>query len=166
MATRKTRGPRTPSERACDAARKAATILEDAPPGDDRDDYLEPVGVLLRMIYGSMSERRQADAEQALRGLIARLHSPWRYFHPEIERIDGATNDEVLDLFRSVVTEIQHRLANYEDALDEVPEAAAEGFIIGSKAMNIWHHDHVTHDPFGSVSWRTGRLEKEMIRRG
>lgn len=46
MATRKTRGPRTPHERARDAARSAATLLERT-----EDDELHAVATMLRFEY-------------------------------------------------------------------------------------------------------------------
>lgn len=50
MAARKTRGPRTPGERATDAARSTATRFEKLPPSHFADEYLKPIATLLRYV--------------------------------------------------------------------------------------------------------------------
>lgn len=66
MATRKTRGPRTPHERACDAARSAATLLERTD-----NDELHAVATMLRFEYeGQWDRPGRLDASAAARRLL------------------------------------------------------------------------------------------------
>lgn len=53
MAARKTRGPRTPTERAVDATRSTATRFEKLPPSYLADEYLKPIALLFRFLTGT-----------------------------------------------------------------------------------------------------------------
>lgn len=53
MPERRTRGPRTPDERARDAARSTATLFEKLPATPFADDYLKPIAVLLRFLMST-----------------------------------------------------------------------------------------------------------------
>jgi hypothetical protein len=50
---RHTRGPRTPQERATDAARKTATLFEQLPSSSTGDHVLKPLAVMLRFDAGT-----------------------------------------------------------------------------------------------------------------
>ena len=124
-----TRGPRTPLERATDAARSAATLLEDVPPSTDKENWLEPVALLLRYHFGSASQRREEAAQTAFQGLLERLRSS--YF-AQIHGRDG-TNTELLGELWDLLEELRRRLANYVDAAPSSPEAADEGLALTVK---------------------------------
>jgi hypothetical protein len=53
MSARKARGPRTPEEKATDAARTAATLFAKLPPSHYADRTLRPLSLLLRFDQGS-----------------------------------------------------------------------------------------------------------------
>jgi len=53
---RRTRGPRTPSERAYDAAATAATSFEKLPPDHFADTTLKPIAAFLRLVTGRYSD--------------------------------------------------------------------------------------------------------------
>ncbi len=66
MATHKTRGPRTPRERARDAARSAATLLERT-----EDDELRAVATMFRFKYeGHWDKPGRIEAAAAARRLL------------------------------------------------------------------------------------------------
>lgn len=89
MAARKTRGPRTPNERATDSARSTATLFENLPPNYLADEYLRPIATLLRFVTGTAyldegprlrdvrrldeDERRYLKLDSELHGLAARF---------------------------------------------------------------------------------------------
>lgn len=53
---RRTRGPRTPNERAYDAARTAATSFEKLRPDYFADTTLKPIAAFLRLVTGRLSD--------------------------------------------------------------------------------------------------------------
>jgi hypothetical protein len=55
--TRKTRGPRTPDERAHDAARSTATLFERLPTSGLTDGLLRPIATMLRFYTRPMPTR-------------------------------------------------------------------------------------------------------------
>jgi hypothetical protein len=132
---RKARGPRTPIESAQDAARKAATIIEDTPPSYLKDDYLEPVATLLRFWFGSASERRAEEAEKAFAGVVDRLRSGWHKWgdNEELFSRPATTTEELLAGITDDLHELVRRLDNYA-AGDVDEETANAGLVLAAKA--------------------------------
>jgi hypothetical protein len=73
---RRTRGPRTPNERATDAAQRTATLFEKLPSQYMTDGVLKPLAVLLR--WEATGGSRHPAREDAARALVA-LFDHWGY---------------------------------------------------------------------------------------
>ncbi len=74
---RRTRGPRTPDERAGDAAVTAATVFEKLPPSDLADGMLKPIAQLLRLTSAKLSDW---PAEYVSLGDLTRFEEAERRF--------------------------------------------------------------------------------------
>jgi hypothetical protein len=87
VADKPTRGPRTPDERATDAARTAATSFEKLPAGPFADDYLKPIATLLRWATTSHADsglrlrdlRDLEELEQAVLDAVQRFERDCEY---------------------------------------------------------------------------------------
>jgi hypothetical protein len=51
--------------------------------------------------------------------------------------MEGSTNAELLGNLKELLTELQHRLANYVEAAGESPDVADEGLVLAVKAYKI-----------------------------
>jgi hypothetical protein len=87
---------------------------------------LADIAVMLRLIYGSASERRVDKARESYAGLLARMRW-WRVAVPDLAAQPGKTNAELLEELEDLCKELNQRGANYVDAAGESQEAKDEG---------------------------------------
>lgn len=109
--SQRTRGPRTPDERAGDAARSAATLFEKVPPSHYADEILKPLAVLLRFDQSGsafLDQEQTEEAADAYRDIV----DAWR----RIEEIEASHQRYFAG---QAVRELNQRLAAAVDQLEE-----------------------------------------------
>ena len=97
---RRTRGPRTPSEQAADAAQRTATLFEKLPSGSySADSALKPIAVLLR--WDNTGGVPPEEAARALRAVVEH----WGYLtkYVTVERLEAQS-----DRLQGSVEELQN----------------------------------------------------------
>jgi hypothetical protein len=113
---RRTRGPRTPNERAVDAARTTATLFEKLPPDHFADETLKPIATFLRLVtrgfpkgeYLSLRELREAeDTERRFMDVLDR----WRWAIDEAPVETGLQVEVLLDTARRLLRETKEETA-------------------------------------------------------
>jgi hypothetical protein len=117
---RRTRGPRTPHERAYDAARTAATLFEKLPPDHFADTTLKPIAAFLRFISSRYSDvfpegeyvslRELQMVEKAERMFLETVEE-WRWAIDVAPFEKGLRIEALLETQRRELRELKERIA-------------------------------------------------------
>jgi hypothetical protein len=120
---------------------------------------LADIAVMLRLIYGSASERRVDKARESYAGLLARMRW-WRVAVPDLAAQPGKTNAELLEELEDLCKELNQRVANYVDAAGESQEAKDEGLLLAVRLKRLL--DDACYARWGNNSDSLGSLKHDL----